>query len=90
MRHTSNQFITVFDTTVRHPTASVSARPFAAPDRGYRAVIAVGLALAVIEVTTAAGAFARTSKHTAPADQPSYSANFVKLPTGVTIEDVLY
>ena len=53
-------------------------------------VIAVGLALAVIGATTAAGAFARSSKPTVAADQPVYSATFVKLSTGVTIEDVLY
>jgi hypothetical protein len=89
MRQTDTQSITVFETTFGHPV-SVPVRPIAAPDRGYRAVIAVGLALAVIGVTTAAGAFGHTSKHTAPADQPTYSATFMKLSTGVNVEDALY
>jgi hypothetical protein len=88
MRQTSNEYVTVFGTTFSQ-TVSVPVRPLAAPERGYRAVIAVGLAIAVIGATTAAGAFARSSKHTALAEQ-SYSANFVKLPTGGTIEDALY
>jgi hypothetical protein len=89
MRQTSNQYITVFDTTIGQPV-SVPVRPFTAPDRGYRAAIAVGLALAVIGATTAAGAFAHSSKHTALADQPTYSANFVKLTTGASVEEALY
>jgi hypothetical protein len=88
MRQSSNEYVTVFDTTFSQ-MVSVPVRPLAAPDRGFRAVIAVGLALAVIGATTAAGAFAR-SKHSTAADQPTSSATFVKLPTGGTIEDVLY
>jgi hypothetical protein len=52
-------------------------------------VIAACLAPAVIGVTTAAGAFA-ASKHKAPADQATYSATFIKLPTGVSFEDAPY
>jgi hypothetical protein len=88
MRQSSNQYVTVFDTTIGQPV-SVPLRPFAAPDRGYRAVLAVGLALALIGATTAAGAFA-ASKHKAPADQATYSATFIKLSTGANVEDAVY
>jgi hypothetical protein len=89
MRQTSNQYVTVFDTTIGQPV-SVPAHPIAAPDRGYRVVIAACLALAVVGLTTAAGAFAHSQKHSATSGQPTYSATFVKLPTGASFEDALY
>jgi hypothetical protein len=88
MRQTSNQYVTVFDTTFGQPVY-VPVRPFSTPDHSYRAVIAACLALVVIGATTAAGAFA-ASKHKAPADQPTYSATFIKLPTGASFEEAIY
>ena len=61
-----------------------------APIPGHRAIAAAGFALAVLGLTSAAGALGRSHHHATPAAQTSYSVTHIKLPMMGTFEDALY
>jgi len=65
-------YVTVFDVTLGK-NVSIFRSPMNSPIPGYRAIAAGAFALAVLGLTSAAGALGRSHHHTTPTARASYT-----------------
>ena len=83
-----NSYVTIFDVTLGK-TVSIPRKPMNTTIPGYRAIAVAAFALAVLGLTSAAGALGSHHRAASTA-QASYSVTHIKLPTMGTFEEALY